>query len=377
MQTNDQAKKITMPVHTKKNGLVYCVYYDGSKRIWEPFGRGPEAKKAAETRDLEIKLKKRRGQWHVTGQTHSISFNEFAQAYMNHRKIDLSPRTLDGIFWMLIKYVIPVIGNKSICNINMQDWNRIQEAMTEKGAGSKTINTYFKYLNKLFKWSVANGYLKEHPWKNRESLRQKKYHIDLFTIEEFQKILNAAPDHLAWAMEVAYFTGVRTGPSELLALTWDNVDFENNRIRIYSTKTDSHRWQYIDPDFTRRMKKRYTESRRNGETSSYVCTYQDHPIKSLKTAWQKAKKKAGITKPIRLYDIRHFYITYALANGANITELADRVGHVDATMIVKVYTHLVEELKTKQAFQVPEIQFSVGMVDETVDETEKGSTKIG
>ena len=30
-----------------------------------------------------------------------------------------------------------------------------------------------------------------------------------------------------------------------------------------------------------------------------------------------------------LYDIRHFYITYALANGAGILELAERVGHVD------------------------------------------------
>ena len=28
-------------------------------------------------------------------------------------------------------------------------------------------------------------------------------------------------------------------------------------------------------------------------------------------------------------DIRHFYITYALANGAGILELAERVGHVD------------------------------------------------
>ena len=361
-----------MPVHTKNNGLVYCVYYDGSKRIWEPFGRGPDAKKAAEARDLEIQLKKKRGQWQTTGQMHSISFNDLAQAYMDHRKIDLSPKTREGILYALAKYVLPIIGNKPIHSINLQDWNRIQEAITDNGAGSKTINTYFKYMNKLFKWSVTSGYLQEHPWKSRESLRQKKYHIDLFTIEEFQKILNEAPGHLAWAMEVAYFTGMRTGLSELLVLTWDSVDFENNRIRIYATKTDSHRWQYVDPDFMLRMKKRYTESRQRGETSPYVCTYQDQPIKSLKNAWNNTKKKAGITKKIRLYDIRHFYITYALANGANITELAERVGHVDATMIVKIYSHLVEELKTKRAFQVPELQFPTKTVDEIVDIKEQG-----
>jgi hypothetical protein len=51
-----------MPVYTK-NGNHYCVYYDGPKRIWEAFGRGDDAKKAAEARALEIKLIKKRGNW--------------------------------------------------------------------------------------------------------------------------------------------------------------------------------------------------------------------------------------------------------------------------------------------------------------------------
>ena len=45
-------------------------------------------------------------------------------------------------------------------------------------------------------------------------------------------------------------------------------------------------------------------------------------------------------------------------------------------MIVKVYSHLVDELKTKQAFQIPELQFptktTTKTVDETVDIKEKG-----
>ena len=47
-----------MPIFTKKNGLIYCVYYDKGKKIWESFGRGVDAKRAAEARDLEIRLKK-------------------------------------------------------------------------------------------------------------------------------------------------------------------------------------------------------------------------------------------------------------------------------------------------------------------------------
>lgn len=50
-----------MPVYTKKDGCIYCVYYEGKKRIWESFGRGKEALKAAGLRDLEIKAKKIKG----------------------------------------------------------------------------------------------------------------------------------------------------------------------------------------------------------------------------------------------------------------------------------------------------------------------------
>ena len=92
----------------------------------------------------------------------------------------------------------------------------------------------------------------------------------------------------------------------------------------------------------------------------------------------KAKEKAGITKTkkIRFYDIHHFYITYALANGANITELAERVGHVDATMVVKVYAHLAEDLKTKRAFEVLKLRFSTPTIDKTVARTKEGLAEI-
>jgi len=355
-----------MPVYTKK-GLHYCVYYNNAKRVWEPFGRGPVAKKAAEARDLEIKLQKKRGQWNNPGSISSVTYSELAQTYMDHRKIDLSAKTRHEIFQMLTRYVISPIGNKPVNTITMRHWNKIQDSMIKNGAGARTINTYFRYLNKIFKWGVANGYLKENPWKDRESLRQKKYTVDLFTVDEFQQVLDAAAEHLAWAMEVAYYTGMRPGPSELFALTWDCVDFKNNRVRIYATKTDSYRWQYLDPGFVRRMETRYRESRQRGETCPHVCSYRNQPVKSLKVAWNAAKKRAGVKKPMRLYDIRHFYITHALANGASIMDLAERVGHVDATMIIKVYSHMVEELKTKQAFQVPSLQFQDETVDQTVD----------
>jgi len=182
--------------------------------------------------------------------------------------------------------------------------------------------------------------------------------------------LAAAPDHLAWAMTVAYNTGMRPGPSELFAARWEHVDWEGRRIHIYATKTKTWRWQYFLEDFYQALKKRYesyqrkcriiAEKKSGGkkirEIAPYICTYRGQPITSLKVSLAEAVGRAGITRHVRLYDIRHLYITHALAGGAPIGELAERVGHVDPTMIVKIYAHMVDDIRTQQAFKIPKMQ---------------------
>lgn len=344
-----------MPVYEKK-GRWYCVYYDGPKRVWEPFGPGAKGRSEAELRDLEIKLSKKQGRWQA-GVSDTITVNELCQLYLMNRQADISIRTAREIARTLTRHILPKIGEKQIGSVSIRDWDDIQAALVAGGASARTINIYFIYVNKIWKWAASRGYIKDNPWRNRETLKQKKFQIELFSVDEFQRILEVAQEHLAWALEVAYFTGMRTGPSELFALKWSDCDFKENRIRIYASKTDSYRWQYVDADFMARMERKYRESREKGEDSDYVITYEDKPVKSLKKSWKRAKEDAKVTRQIRLYDIRHFYITYALANGAGIMDLANRVGHTTPSMILKVYAHLVEEMKSKQAFEIPRITF--------------------
>jgi integrase len=58
---------------------------------------------------------------------------------------------------------------------------------------------------------------------------------------------------------------------------------------------------------------------------------------------------------IRLYDIRHYYITYALAGGMDIMQLAEIAGHVNPDMIVTVYAHLAKDLRTSAATKLPQL----------------------
>jgi integrase len=352
-----------MSIHTKTDGRIFVVYRENGKQVWEAFGRGPEAAKAAKTRDLTVKLVKLKPDSRALRLGESSTFTEVAQLYLDARSVELAPRTINEIFQFLDRYIVDDLGKKAVDDIDMQDWERLQATMIARKAGARTINTYFTYLNGIWEWAVLHGYCHNNPWERRKRLKQKKFHIQLLTMKEFQSILEVAPDHLAWCLEVSYHTGCRPGPNELFSLKWSDVDWDRRAVRIYSSKTDTYREQYVSQSFLARMGTRAEKQSEEYPADTdkycpYICHYQGKQIGSLKTAWETAKREAGITHPARLYDLRHYYITYALASGADIMDLAERVGHANASMIVNVYAHLAKDLRKSEALTIPEYDFT-------------------
>jgi len=379
-----------MSVHTKK-GNVYCVYRDSQgKQIWEPFGKGTKALLNARERDLEIARKKQHSPALISA--NDLSFISLFNSYIQKRDIELSGNTIDQIYNTVTVYADPVIGKKQVRHINIDDWFAIQERMTERKISSRSINKYFQYLSKIITWGINN--IQElrsmpNPWSNRKPLRiQKRFKIDLITLEELQKIIEKAPDHLKWAIEVEYNTGMRPGRTELFNLKWEDIDFETGAVRIYASKTDSYHTQYVSAAFLERLKEKKAWYRQEAERLAkrrketkpecpYVIQYHGERITSqVSKSWREAKQAAGIEKRIRLYDIRHFYITHALRNGANILDLAERVGHQGPEMITRVYAHLVNDMSPKTALPIPEllpngINHAKAVLDQPVRSDEK------
>lgn len=344
-----------MSVHTKRDGRVFVVYRDHGRIIWEPFGRGGQALVSAKARDLEVKLRRLQGGDAQAGADATLSFGELAQMYINARRSELAPKTISEVLRLLARAELSGLVFRRACDLSMMDWLAVQDRLIAHGAGNRTVNIYFRYLSPIFTWAVAHRMIAGHPWRERVPLKAQKRHIDLLSLAEFGRLIAAAPDHLAWALQVAYYTGMRPGPSELFAARWDHVDWTGRRIRIYASKTQTWRWQYLPPAFVWQLLRRFAGSRWHGEASPYICAYGDRRVTSLKVSLAASLAKAGITKHVRLYDIRHLHITHALAGGAPIGDLAERVGHADTTMIVRVYAHMVDEIRTKHPFSIPTI----------------------
>ena len=78
-------------------------------------------------------------------------------------------------------------------------------------------------------------------------------------------------------------------------------------------------------------------------------------MQSIKTAWRACKKRAGITRKIRLYDLRYAFATETIAAGADVKAVSDIMGHSTTAMIHRHYQHVVDEQKRKVVESVLDI----------------------
>lgn len=77
----------------------------------------------------------------------------------------------------------------------------------------------------------------------------------------------------------------------------------------------------------------------------YLIHYHGGPVDSLKTAWKAAKKRARVTRRLRMYDIRHAFIMTLLEKGADLKSVSEIAGHSSPDMTMKVYQHVSNDLK--------------------------------
>jgi integrase len=118
------------------------------------------------------------------------------------------------------------------------DWKAHQEA---KGHAPATIGRNVKRARQYFRAAVRKRLLADNPMQDVKAPAQvntaRAFYV---TREATEKIIAACPDS-EWRLIVALarYGGLRT-PSETFALTWADVNWAENRIRIPSPKTACH-----------------------------------------------------------------------------------------------------------------------------------------
>jgi integrase len=200
-------------------------------------------------------------------------------------------------------------------------------AARERSAG--TIMREVVTLRAALKWAHRKGWihaLPELPMPVSAPPPRDRW----ITKEEAARLLDACREpHLRLFVLLALRTAARTGA--IMDLTWDQVDMKS-RLIDYGPGHGNKRRAIVPIDD--RLYEALAEAK-GLACSERVIEFNGQPVKSIRTAFRKAVKRAGLERVGR-HTLRHSAATWAVMSGAPLSKVARLLGDSEK-MVEKVY----------------------------------------
>lgn len=256
-----------------------------------------------------------------------------------------------------LKPLMARIGHIAAPSLTHDDIAAVERSLAAAGTKQNTINRKISILRSAYAWAKAEKMLSANPCLGHVTPRGDDAINHPPTVQETELILQHAAPHLMRAVLIAYGSGARVGASELLRVRWDDYEIETGRLRIWSAEKNPkipYRWVYIKEDYQPLFA--MWRAKDMAEGMLWIIHYKGKPISSFKGAWKRTLHRAGITRRIRPYDLRHAFVTELLRAGVNMKTTAALAGHKDPTMILKRYQHVTREDQERAAAKMPSLR---------------------
>lgn len=262
----------------------------------------------------------------------------------------------------LLERWIDILGDVNVKSITTHDIECAMELMINN-VGYETAKNYLSRINKMLRFAVRKGYLESNPCSPVELAKnpnQKKTEMQYWTLEQFNLFIPYVENplyHLLFNNQ--FYMGMRIG--ETLALTWEDVDLENNTIAIKKTwskdlhkittpKTPNSYRTITMPKFLSDEYREFKEMLDVPEKSFVfgidipVCntTVRTRMREAIKIANENNEEQIPI---IRIHDLRHSCASYMIGNmvrdgssNFSLYDVAKRLGD-NLSTVLSVYAH--------------------------------------
>lgn len=216
---------------------------------------------------------------------------------------------------------------------------------TERKRSGATVNRYMAALGHCITTAVKEwGWMESSPMPNVKKQEESKGRVRFLSDDERERLLTTCKGsqnpYLYPVIVLALSTGMRQ--SEIMNLTWNDIDFGNKRALLNETKNGDRRAVHLAGKALKLLQSLKENKIRRGDSN--LVFPGTHALNtgpaSLRTAWLFALKKADITD-FKFHDLRHSAASYLAMNGASLMDLAAVLGHKTLAM-VKRYSHLSE-----------------------------------
>jgi integrase len=303
------------------------------------------------------------------------SFKEFVDVWL---KDYAEPRVITNMLkkstflryeGIINKYLVPSFGGYDIASITPA---RVQKFMStlikDKNLSASSVRMVLITLGLIFKQAISQGYCKQNPVSEIEKPHSQKHEQTFLTPDELRRLFNAADEPYKTIFIFAAMTGCRRG--EILALKWDDIDFERKLVYIRRTvfngeftkpkSRNSTRVLAIADILANKLLEHKIASPKND--LDLVFPNSEGGIMSgghlSKWAFKHAVKKAKIDRHVRFHDLRHSFASLLIYKGEHIRVIQSVMGHANISTTMDIYGHIMQDAHSEASNKVSDAIFN-------------------
>ncbi|MCW0215215.1 MAG: tyrosine-type recombinase/integrase [Pseudonocardia sp.] len=346
----------------KGKGRRWQVRYSVDGR--EKDGGSFDVKAVAQRRLVELESAVHRGAW--VDPTDRTTVVEYARQWAaarpyratTRRRVDAQIRThLEGT----------ALGSQRLVSVRPSDVQAWAGELSKSLAPSSTA-AVVTVLKAIFAAAVLDRVIASSPVVRISLPRSEQPRLVPLTVAQVRELAAAVPARNRAMVIAQAGLGLRLG--ELLALRVHDVGFLGRSVRVEHQLAEGTR-ERVEPKTPRSRRTIPLPQVVADELSAHIARFpplQDGSIFSgnngqpyahgyygtvLSSAAQKLAAAEGSTFPAdtTTHSLRHHYASVLLAAGESVVAVAERLGHDNATMVIRVYGHLVpgSESRTRKA----------------------------
>lgn len=286
-------------------------------------------------------------------------------------KLSLKIRSFNKYDNFINLHINPILGEYEITDITsdiLQDFISLKlKEGNLKTKGPLSSNTVFgiaSVLKQGFKFALIQDLIIKDPTLSLKLPQATEKEVQALTRDEQKTIEEYCLKYNRnnyLGIVICLYTGIRLG--ELLALTWEDINFEDKLLYIkktsYTSKVNGKNQIIIDKPKTKKSNRIIPipdkllvllQIQKRASSCDYIIATKQNKMvetRSYQRTFESILSKCGI-KHYNFHCLRHTFATRALELGMDIKTLSEILGHTNVAITLNRYAHSLLDYKIQE-----------------------------
>jgi len=268
-------------------------------------------------------------------------------------------------------YIKPSIGSLLLTQVKPEHLQKCYQSWLKHGLSAGTIRYQHAVMHKALQTALKWGLVARNVADSVDIPHVKQSIMQTWNEDEVMQFLEAAKGGQYYELfYLALFTGMRR--SELLALSWQDIDFvlcqiyvnrglqqlkDGSYVFTQPKSARSRRTIALPPSAVLLLQRYYDSLQMDYVVlgipltdDTLVFSTLGKPLRpnTITRAWTSLAVRAGI-KRIRFHDARHTHASLMLKQGIHPKIVQERLGHASIQMTLDTYSHVAPGLQEAAA----------------------------